>query len=82
MAAARMQSDSDKKPKFNVVDKIPAFGIVGAKRNRNLIKIQQDLVERTRNNEKMKAGPVVEVLYIDPTRNVGVVLGKFINVFS
>ena len=76
MAAGKMQADADRKQKMNIAEKIPAFGVSGAKRNRNLLKIQQDLVERTRNNEKTNDGPRVETLYVDSTRNVGVVLGR------
>ena len=76
MATGKMQADAEKKQKINIADKIPAFGVAGAKRNRNLLKIQQDLVERTRNNEKTSDGPRMETLYVDSTRNVGVVLGE------
>ena len=73
----RKQSDADKKTRVNVTDKIPAFSIAGAKRNKNMVKIQQDLVERSRSNEKNgKEGTKMETLYVDSTRNVGVVLGN------
>ena len=72
----RKPSDEEKKTKFNVTDKIPAFALSGAKRNKNFIKLQQDLVERTRNEKNNKESRVAETLYVDATRNVGVVLGE------
>ena len=45
--AGQNPKDADKKAKFNIADKIPAFASAGAKRNKNMIKIQQDLVERS-----------------------------------
>ena len=75
MAPGKNQMDEEKKAKFNIADKIPAFASAGAKRNKNMIKIQQDLVERTRNNDKQKTDAKMETLYVDTTRNVGVVLG-------
>ena len=46
----------------------------GARRNKDLIKLKQDLEERARYVQK---GPdsKVETMYVDTTRNVGVVLG-------
>ena len=72
----RKQSDADKKTRPDATDKIPAFAIAGAKRNKNLLKMQQDVMERSRRNEKSTAGPREEILYVDDTRNVGVVLGE------
>ena len=80
MSARRMsthrKSDAEKKSKFKSTDKIPVFGIAGAKRNRNLLKLKQDLEERGRSNETTNGEPKIECMYVDSTRNVGVVLGK------
>ena len=70
------KSDVEKKPKYKTTDKIPVFGIAGAKRNKNLLKLKQDLEERGRSNEGASEEPKVEMMYVDATRNVGVVLGK------
>ena len=82
-ASARKMStwkanEEEKKPKFKVTDKIPVFGIAGAKRNKNLLKLRQDIEERGRSNDQnaLGGGPKVETLYVDTTRNVGVVLGN------
>ena len=58
-----------------MVDKIPVMAIAGARRNKNLIKLMQDLEERARASAQ-DMEPRIETLYVDTTRNVGVVLGK------
>ena len=50
------------------------MSIAGARRNKNLVKLKQDLEERARATAQDDT-PKVETLYIDTTRNVGVVLG-------
>ena len=70
-----------RKKRSNMVDKIPVMGIAGARRNKNLIKLKQDLEERARATNP-DAGPTIETLYIDSTRNVGVVLGMFLLIYE
>ena len=68
--------DSEK-PASSRTGGIPVFGLVDLKKNRDFRLIKQDLEERGRMREKGPAGgPKEEVLYVDATRNVGVVLGK------
>ena len=69
--------DSEK-PASSRTGGIPVFGLVDLKKNRDFRLIKQDLEERGRMREKgpAKGGPKEEVLYVDATRNVGVVLGK------
>ena len=69
--------DSEKPPSSRTGG-IPVFGLVDLKKNRDFRLIKQDLEERGRMREKgpAKGGPKEEVLYVDATRNVGVVLGK------
>ena len=49
--------------------------ISGARRNKDLIKLKQDLEERARYVGKAVDNKI-ETMYVDTTRNVGVVLGK------
>ena len=52
----------------------------GDKKNKDLVKLKQDLEERARLAERNKAanndGERVETMYVDNTRNVGVPLGE------
>ena len=67
--------DSEK-PASSRTGGIPVFGLVDLKKNRDFRLIKQDLEERGRMREKgPTGGPKEEVLYVDATRNVGVVLG-------
>ena len=69
--------DSEK-PASSRTGGIPVFGLVDLKKNRDFRLIKQDLEERGRMREKgPTGGPKEEVLYVDATRNVGVVLGKW-----
>ena len=76
--STRKQSDVDRRmsSRNKATDKIPVFGIAGAKRNKNLEKMKQDIEERARSNVKTKAEPLMECMYVDATRNTGVVLGR------
>ena len=74
MSARKDMEDSKRKKRSSLIDKIPVMGISGARRNKNLVKLKQDLEERARANAQ-DAEPKVETFYIDKTRNVGVVLG-------
>ena len=76
MASQKDNYESKKKKKrSSMVDKIPVMAIAGARRNKNLVKLKQDLEERARASAQDNE-PKVEVLYVDTTRNVGVVLGR------
>ena len=47
------------------------------KKNKDFLRLKHDLDERTRSRQNRKEkGPKQEVLYVDATRNVGVVLGE------
>ena len=65
---------SKRKKRSHMIDKIPVMSIAGARRNKNLVKLKQDLEERAR-AAGTESGPTVETFYVDKTRNVGVVLG-------
>ena len=57
------------------------FGFLsGDQKNKDLVRLKQDLEERARLAERSKAanneGDKVETMYIDNTRNVGVLLGE------
>ena len=68
--------DSEK-PASSRTGAIPVFGLVDLKKNRDFRLIKQDLEERGRMRDKVPgSGVKEEVLYVDATRNVGVVLGK------
>ena len=69
-----VSNDPKKKKRSSLIDKIPVMGISGARRNKNLVKLKQDLEERAR-AAAQDAEPKMETFYIDKTRNVGVVLG-------
>ena len=76
MANRKVFDDGKKqKKRSSMVDKIPVMAIAGARRNKNLIKLKQDLEERARASAQ-DTEPKIEVLYVDTTRNVGVVLGR------
>ena len=75
MSSRKDKEDSKRKKRSSLIDKIPVMGISGARRNKNLVKLKQDLEERARASAQ-DAEPKVETFYIDKTRNVGVVLGK------
>ena len=72
-------SEANKKKgrRSSMIDKIPVMGIAGARRNKNLVKLKQDLEERARAAAASESGPTIETMYIDKTRNVGVVLGIY-----
>ena len=63
-----------KKIRSELIEKIPIMAQAGNRRNKNLVKLKQDLEERARlfNKGKVKS----EVMYVDATRNVGVVFGE------
>ena len=59
----------------------PVFDLPDIKRNKDLTRLKADLEERERARSDLKRPrrtprPGVEVLYVDATRNVGVVLGE------
>ena len=70
--------DSDKKSsKSGGTGGIPVFDLVDLKKNKDFLRLKHDLDERTRSRQNRKEkGPKQEVLYVDATRNVGVVLGE------
>ena len=70
--------DSEKRSEKSRTDGIPVFDLVDLKKNKDFMRLKQDLEERgrTKENRKKEKGPTMEVLYVDATRNVGVVLGK------
>ena len=70
--------DSEKRSEKSRTDGIPVFDMVDLKKNKDFMRLKQDLEERGRQkeNRKKEKGPKMEVLYVDATRNVGVVLGK------
>ena len=69
----------EKKPNKKLTERIPVFDSAGVKRNKNLQQLKQALLERDRGNSNDN-GPKTETLYVDTTRNVGVVLGEnFLN---
>ena len=59
-------------------DGIPVFDLVDLKKNKDFLRLKQDIEERgrSRENKTKDKGPKEEVLYVDATRNVGVVLGE------
>ena len=67
---------------INVVSRVVIIDQIlqGDKKNKDLVKLKQDLEERARLAERNKAanndGDIVETMYIDNTRNVGVLLGE------
>ena len=75
--AGRKASVGEKKYTGSLSAKIPVFEMVGAKRNRNLQRLKQDLLERGRGGGVNNDEPKLETLYVDTTRNVGVVLGWY-----
>ena len=75
--AGRKSSIGEKKYTGSLSSKIPVFEMVGAKRNRNLQRLKQDLLERGRGGGVNNDEPKLETLYVDTTRNVGVVLGWY-----
>ena len=82
MASQKYFDDGKKRKKrSSMVDKIPVMAIAGARRNKNLIKLKQDLEERARASAQ-DTEPKIEVLYVDTTRNVGVVLGKVLYIID
>ena len=59
----------------------PVFDLPDIKRNKDLCRLKADLEERARARSDLKKPwrgprPRVEVLYVDATRSVGVVLGE------
>ena len=70
--------DSDKKSsKSGGTGGIPVFDLVDLKKNKDFLRLKHDLDERTRSRQnRREKGPKQEVLYVDATRNVGVVLGE------
>ena len=69
--------DSERNPASSRTGGIPVFGLVDLKKNRDFRLIRQDLEERGRLRDREPAAmPAQQVLYVDATRNVGVVLGE------
>ena len=72
-----LRLDSERNPASSRTGGIPVFGLVDLKKNRDFRVIKQDLEERGRLRDREPAAqPAQQVLYVDATRNVGVVLGK------
>ena len=73
------QKDSEdarkKKMRSEMIEKIPVMAQAGNRRNKNLVKLKQDLEERARLFNKGNEVKT-EMMYVDATRNVGVVLGE------
>ena len=74
MPSQKASNAKGKKKRSSMVDKIPVMAIAGARRNKNLVRLKQDLEERARANAE-DTEPRIETLYVDTTRNVGVLLG-------
>ena len=74
------QKDSEdahkKKMRSELIEKIPVMAQAGNRRNKNLVKLKQDLEERARLLGKGINEVKAETMYVDATRNVGVVLGE------
>ena len=74
------QKDSDDARKRNreMIERIPAMAMAGSRRNKDMVRLKQDLEERARINMMKEAEGKAETstMYVDVTRNVGVVLGE------
>ena len=78
MADSRRRSRRFESDKKGSGKGIPVFDLVDLKKNKDFLRIKQDLDERSRAREgkSKERGGKSEVLYVDATRNVGVVLGE------
>ena len=61
-----------------MIERIPAMTMAGSRRNKDMVRLKQDLEERARINmmKETEAEGKAETMYVDVTRNVGVVLGE------
>ena len=56
---------------------VPIFDIPEFKKNKELLRLKMDFEERARARpEQSRSGARDDVLYVDATRNVGVVMGE------
>ena len=59
-----------------MIERIPAMTLAGSRRNKDMVRLKQDLEERARISMMKEAEGKSETMYVDVTRNVGVVLGE------
>ena len=79
MEGRKRRSESERRSRGSERGRVPpVFDLPDIKRNKDLSRLKADLEERARARPDQRRGPRprVEVLYIDATRNVGVVLGE------
>ena len=73
---SQKDSDDARKRKREMIERIPAMAMAGSRRNKDMVRLKQDLEERARINMMKEAEGKAETMYVDVTRNVGVVLGE------
>lgn len=73
---SQKDSDDARKRKREMIERIPAMTMAGSRRNKDMVRLKQDLEERARINMMKEAEGKAETMYVDVTRNVGVVLGE------
>ena len=73
---SQKDSDDARKRKREMIERIPAMTMAGSRRNKDMVRLKQDLEERARINMMKEAEGKSETMYVDVTRNVGVVLGE------
>ena len=82
MEGRKRRSESERRSRGSERGRVPpVFDLPDIKRNKDLSRLKADLEERARARLDLKRPrgglrPRTEVLYVDATRNVGVVLGE------
>lgn len=75
MEGRRKRSESERRPVLSQLP--PVFDLPDIKRNKDLARLRADLEERARASQrKSRRASEEESLYVDATRNVGVVFGE------
>ena len=70
-------AEAARRRKRELVERIPALAGAGARRqNRDMLRLKRDLEERLRLSTVRETEARPEIMYVDMTRNVGVVLGN------
>ena len=74
---SQKDSDDARRRKREMIERIPAMTMAGSRRNKDMVRLKQDLEERARINMMKETDGKAETMYVDVTRNVGVVLGEW-----